>query len=534
MKRISLQIIISFLLLYSLPSKAQDRAADLQSGAMLREQAKQLQYENPDSALTLLQLSYDKLLEEADTLHLIEVLKDLAQLQGHRAFYHGSYEYLWEALSLADQTQNENEKATIYIHLGRYYSYYKRRDKALDFFERALQINKRLVAEGDLTHADLVFNYVAFAATFRELDEPALARQYLDTCFLYYSPSVPLPHLSHLKFEQAYLERTEREYEAALQTYMDIQDWFETNNPSFKVLLFSYRADVYQEMQQYEKSKSYYQKALEVSKQYKRHEDFTPSLYHKLSVLHLANQEYKKAHENLKEAARLDEAFFGTRSANNQSLFEIQDAFRLEKERNKALQQEQRMVELEHQNKVWFLQMVILLFFLITGGILFLYIRSRFIAEKKMIRKEQELERKTTKERLDLKNKELVVSALKLIEKDKFLSEIKDKLKEKKAVSGIPQIINSISVSQVQNWEEFETRFVAVNQGFYGRLLNKFPDLTDGDQKMCALIKLNFTSKEMAKLMGISVGSVHTSRHRLRKKLNLSREANLSKFISEL
>ena len=57
--------------------------------------------------------------------------------------------------------------------------------------------------------------------------------------------------------------------------------------------------------------------------------------------------------------------------------------------------------------------------------------------------------------------------------------------------------------------------------------------LKQTDLKICALVKLNFPSKDMAKLLGISVESVHTSRHRLRKKLGLERNDNLEEFINK-
>ncbi|MEM6700327.1 MAG: sigma factor-like helix-turn-helix DNA-binding protein, partial [Bacteroidota bacterium] len=82
------------------------------------------------------------------------------------------------------------------------------------------------------------------------------------------------------------------------------------------------------------------------------------------------------------------------------------------------------------------------------------------------------------------------------------------------------------------NWKVFEARFVDVNKDFYKRLKKQFPNLTQNDQKLCALVKLDFSSKDIASLLGISVESVHTTRYRLRKKLKLSRDINLKEFIA--
>ena len=136
-----------------------------------------------------------------------------------------------------------------------------------------------------------------------------------------------------------------------------------------------------------------------------------------------------------------------------------------------------------------------------------------------------------------MKNKELAASVLKLIEKEAFIDEIKEKIQEGEGDikrREVKQLVNSISNSSKDNWKEFEARFLAVNKSFYDKLNEQFPKLTQGDQKLCALIKLNFSSKEMAKLLGISVESVHTTRSRLRKKLNLSRGMNLKEFIANV
>jgi len=70
-----------------------------------------------------------------------------------------------------------------------------------------------------------------------------------------------------------------------------------------------------------------------------------------------------------------------------------------------------------------------------------------------------------------------------------------------------------------------------LNKNFYTRLKQKYPDISTNDLKICALIKLNLSIKEMASILNISPDSVKTARHRLRKKLQLNTEDNLTDFI---
>ena len=96
------------------------------------------------------------------------------------------------------------------------------------------------------------------------------------------------------------------------------------------------------------------------------------------------------------------------------------------------------------------------------------------------------------------------------------------------------KILTAIAKRSGNLWEVFNARFVNLNENFYERLQAKVPDLSSTDLKICALIKLNFTGKEMSYLLGISLGSVHVARHRIRKKLNLERDVNLTCYINSI
>ncbi|MEO1012970.1 MAG: hypothetical protein AAFX53_16850, partial [Bacteroidota bacterium] len=203
--------------------------------------------------------------------------------------------------------------------------------------------------------------------------------------------------------------------------------------------------------------------------------------------------------------------------------------------------QQQRLEQLEQEEEISLLQRVILLgsliFLLIIGWIYVRQLQTRHKTENQLLRRRRELEIEKTEELLELKNKELAVSALQLVEKDEFLRMLKDKLKDNGDMvkaSELKQVLRSVSVSNDNNWEEFKLRFTAVNEKFYKKLIGKYPRLTQSDQKICALIKLNFTSKDMARLLGISVESVHTTRYRLRKKMGLDRSVNLEEFIGSM
>ncbi|NRB53713.1 MAG: hypothetical protein HRU41_39035 [Saprospiraceae bacterium] len=521
-----------------IPGLAQVDSMTAMMNEVLREKAWNIRFQNPDSSLYLLDLCYQRLIEQGDTSKAIEALMDQATVSGNQANYKDSYDKLWTGLLLADQTNDERNKVKLYVRLGRYYSFYKRRDEAMRYFNLSLHLNKRLVKEGIVPKSNLIQSYYPFAATYRELAEPELANIYLDSCFQLHSAEKK-PLLYFLQFEKAFLLKAEQKYEAALGVFNDILPWFDQFQPGYRVLLKTYMGDTYLNLNEVEKAEQNYQEALEISAKYNSHKDFSPLIHQRLSNLYLERGDYLQAYNRLKTEKTLDEAYFDSRSENNRPLLEIQDAYRAEQDRITELLKEKRLTELEHQSSLWLLQRIILLvsilFVMLISILYFNYVRSKHRSEKQMIKRERELELQQVNELIEIKNKELAASTLKLIEKDEFLSNLKERLAQQNgdlSAKNVKQIVRSINSNSSQNWEEFETRFIAVNQDFYQRLEIKFPKLTQGDKRLCALIKLDFSSKDMAKLMGISVESVHTNRYRLRKKLDLERDTNLTEFIA--
>lgn len=505
------------------------------------KEAKKIAIQDPDKSIALLQIIHEKALISGDTILAINALLEMPYNYGQKVDYAKTYDGLWLALFLADDSNNQHLKATIYGYLGRLYSYYKRKEEAFEYLQTSLKINKELVNKGMLEEALLANNYYLISTTYRELDEPEIGKIYLDSCFLKYKEIPKQINYSYLQFEKAFILSQEKEHEEALRILNEIEPWFITNRPSYLVLVYTYWGDVFNDLKDLNASEKKYKEALEVSEKYNSHFDFAPLIYERLADLYLSKGDYIGSLENLRMAKNLDHQFFDSRSENNKSLLEIKDEFRIEKERQESLIQRQRLEQLEQQDKISLLQRIILLgtvVFVIAIGLIYVkYLRSKHKTEKQLIRRNKELEIQKAEELLELKNKELAASALQIVEKDEFLNELKSKLKgnpENIKATEIKKVLRSISVNNQNNWDEFKLRFTAVNEKFYKKISNGYPNLTQADQKICALIKLNFSSKEMARLLGISVQSVHTTRYRLRKKMELPRSTNLEDFIASL
>ncbi|MCZ4407220.1 triple tyrosine motif-containing protein [Cryomorphaceae bacterium 1068] len=140
------------------------------------------------------------------------------------------------------------------------------------------------------------------------------------------------------------------------------------------------------------------------------------------------------------------------------------------------------------------------------------------------------------------KNAELASTTMHLVQKSEMLQNIKKDLSDlstdgdesvKKRVKQIQRLITD-DVRLDKNWERFETHFDQVHANFFKNLRAKYPELTPKDQKLCAYLRMNLATKEIAPLLNISVRGVEISRYRLRKKLNLDSDTNLVSFIMEI
>ncbi|TGV04374.1 tetratricopeptide repeat protein [Flavivirga rizhaonensis] len=503
--------------------------------------AKKIRYQNPDSSIVLLEEVHGEFIKIKDTTQAIKVLLDIADIYSHQAKYAKSYEILWQSLFLADDINDDAVDAVIYLKIGRLYGFYRRKSEAIKHLKNSLEINKKLVKERIMDKANLVHNYYALCCTYREFNRPKIVEKYLDSCYSHYAKIPNQIDEIALSFVKAYVLGENNQNKEALELLKEIEPKYLQESPSFLVPVYDYWGDIYHKQGNIDESLNYYLKALKISKTYFSHIDFEPILYYKLSKIHLKLGHYAKAFQYQETANNLDIKYFDSRSENNRPLLEIKDEFLLQKEQHKNLIQKQRLEQLEQEDKILLLQRVILsitiLFLIVIGIIYFKQLRTRHLAEKELIKRNKELEIKMAKELLDVKNKELATSALQLIEKDIFLKDLKMKMKN---ISGNAQVLEikktlrSMSINNNNNWEDFKLRFTSINESFYKQLTDKYSNLSQNELKLCALIKLNFSSKDISKLLGITVESVHSNRYILRKKMNLSRKVNLEDYIGSL
>ncbi|RCW94014.1 helix-turn-helix and ligand-binding sensor domain-containing protein [Winogradskyella arenosi] len=164
--------------------------------------------------------------------------------------------------------------------------------------------------------------------------------------------------------------------------------------------------------------------------------------------------------------------------------------------------------------------------------------KERELALEQLESQRQLIQFKNQNLQLDIenKNRELGMATMNLVKRNELLGNIKEQLANSKSMPEVNNVIKLInkSINNTGDWQLFEEAFNNVDKDFMKKIKALHPSITASDLRLCAYLRLNLSSKEIAPLLNISHKSVEVKRYRLRKKLELDHDRSLSSYIIEL
>jgi len=194
-------------------------------------------------------------------------------------------------------------------------------------------------------------------------------------------------------------------------------------------------------------------------------------------------------------------------------------------------------VSLQKEKSYKYLITAILSFLLLgVSTIYLLFKRKHLITQQKLQQEKQRIAFE-----LESRSRELLADSIKNISiqntKEKIKEELEEIIKELPPVhqSKFTPLIKGIATSNSPTvLKEFETRFTGVYEEFYNKLSTIAPTLTPNEIRICALMRLNISTKEIAKMTNRTTGTIDNIRSSIRKKLNLQEEDNLQQYLLEM
>ncbi len=424
-----------------------------------------------------------KLFEEiADKNGISRAFNSIGNLYFVQKQYDKSLEYVQKSLMLSKTigdtigiSRNLNNLAACYASLGKFTSVDK-------YIREAISLNKKFglkIWEG--------INYQNMGGFFNE-------RRINDSTLLYFNKAC-----------QVFISM--KSYSNLALVYLDLSDYYKNTGDPVREIDFSKQA--------FDIAEKYHFKKIKIEAAEMLHHIF-------LKRNDLKNAYYYSTIQyQLKDSLRLEESLVKL------SQLELQYSF-------DKKEQEKKIIQQKHNFIIAIVIIILVLSFLI---ILLLFTRQKMKARNAC------LEQQRLQDEVEFKNKELTLNVMNLIKKNEILTEfskklllIEQKTKNEETKEEIYQLSKDIEHTiDSKIWEEFEKRFIQVHGKFYSRLMDKYPDLTPNELKLCAFLKLNMSSKDICELTGQQISAIEIARHRLRKKLGISNtQTNLIVFLSQI
>lgn len=152
----------------------------------------------------------------------------------------------------------------------------------------------------------------------------------------------------------------------------------------------------------------------------------------------------------------------------------------------------------------------------------------------------QEVQNERLKLKLDHKKRELTAQALLIAEKNEMLRSFKDQLSEISEKTEENNDMNSLvrkverAETKTEDWDKFMHIFEDVHPDFTKTLQGQFEKITTNDLRLAALMRMNFSNKEIANILHISADGLKKARYRLRKKMDLPSDENMQEYFVKL
>ena len=404
-------------------------------------------------------------------------------------------------------------------------------DKALDYFEESLKEAR--------SKSDTIISSNGIANAYRAKGNLELSEKYILETIAYgrilgdkTGLGVYLNNYGELLRELGKLEEAEKQFKESISIRLGLQ------NMTGAATGLSELAGVYSDQGSYVRADSCIKKALDIL-----NED--GSIPSKIEILghayeiHSKFRKYKSALTYFEEYQDLRDSVYNKEKA--ELIADMDAKYQTAKKQAEIEQKESEILLLEKDRELANTRSLVLgiVCILIIAGVILLYrqAKTRRALTKAELDLANEQEAKLRAE-IDYKDKELVNFALQISSKDEFMENLKDEVKElnKKSDATLKPLLNMIksNASLANDRENFDRYVQNVCEGFFVRLNQKYPDISQGEEKLAALIRLGLSSKEIASVINISPKSVDMSRYRLRKKMSLDGESNLTEVLQSV
>lgn len=472
----------------------------------------------------------------AGEAHAYRCLGNIYRFQGE---YTQSLEYYLKGLKIFEQQNDKQGIVRVLYNIGHVYFDMYDYSKALEYYQKGL-----LLAE-ELKDESLIYAiYVSLAGVYSEQKDYDKTLEYLFKTLEYYKTQKKLVNQA-IVTENIGKTYYAKEDARALDYFFEALNLMEKleNKRGIEESL----SDIgyfYLSNGKQKEAEEYLTRAILIATEIGDLPG-AASLNNSLSRLYGESGDWKKAFDYYKKYTTLKDSIFN--ETKSKQIAEMQTKY-------EVTEKEKKLVLLEADKKITDYKNLILI-----GSLIFLIALAYLLINRQILKTKRQKEiyqvrqqlvhtelvkNKLEKQNLEtslLHNQEKLDQITKLFkEKARLIERLQEQLetvkREQPEQQEVKQLVTTIEeyINPNEYWEEFITNFNLVHKSFFDQLKEKYPDLTRNELRLCALLKCNLGNKEIANVLSISPDSVKKSRTRLRKKLQLEVDENLTKYIQSL
>lgn len=453
-------------------------------------------------------------------------------------------ECLHNGLKIREEMRETSAVSKSLISIGSIYFTQKNYEKALEYNQKVIEIagkagDKHALA-GGLLNIGLIY--------MQTNNEQAM--EYLRKALVISKDLKVLPLQINILLNTGLFYYKQKEKQKALEIYQEALSLSEENGMKSSESLAKLQiAIIYYDQKEFSRALNYARSSLEIARSLKIIET-EKDLHNLLAEIYAKTNNYKSAYSHNRQFKELSDRIFN--ESNVRKITELEYTYRFEKEREAlALEQSKKDEVQAAKRKQQYAIILTLTVSFILVLLLLLYILRLYRFNKKAseaIRKMEEEKNRLLEQEiirinreLEENNRALTAASLKLIqnsERDADTVRRLESILETTTPEGrrvVQTIISDFKrISRSSNWKEFELLFQKVHSSFYEKLNNNFPDLTANERKLCAFLKLNMSSKDIANITFQSEEALKKARQRLRQKLAIDRDTNLVSYLQNI
>lgn len=249
--------------------------------------------------------------------------------------------------------------------------------------------------------------------------------------------------------------------------------------------------------------------------------------------------DYKKSLDHFKAFKSLNDTIYNVESTN--SFSELQTIYETEKKEAeitlKAEEIKTLNAEAENDKLTKTLYSIGMFTFIAVAGLLYFGFKQRMKKNKIEREKQEEI----YKQEIEFKKKELASQTLHLVQKNTFIQELKENLEKIKQSPELFKVefrrlvmLLKKESAEDKDWEVFKSYFSEVHNNFDNKIKSIASDITEKEIRLSSFLRMNLSTKEIASMLNVLPDSVLKSKYRLKKKLGLDKEEDLTQFLNTL